>query len=339
MGGLSISGGFTMLKRFLSLALVLCCLAGCLVLPAGAEGTEEPPVLPTSGTCGEDLTWTLSEDGTLTISGTGDMEDFGDMKSPWYDQREKILKVKVEDGATSIGNYSFQKCEKMAEIIIPESVTRIGLHAFAYCSGLTTLNFPANLVEIDDCALEFCSGLTTLRIPDSVKRIGAAAFSRCTNLKSINIPNSIKRILPNMFTCCESLESISIPETIVQIDGVAFSDCNSFKELAIPKSVTTITTPILLRSARLERIIVDGDNPSYCSDNGILFNKDKTKLLEAPIKLAISRYSVPESVQIISENAFSWCQDLESITIPNVTEIGQNAFELCTGLTSIYDRG
>lgn len=115
-----------MFKRFLSLVLVLCCLAGCLPLPAGAE---EPPGLPISGTCGDNLTWTLDEGGTLTISGTGDMTDYNS-SAPWATIQGSIKAIVIEEGVTSIGDYAFRHCP-FSTISFPSTLKRIGAGSFS----------------------------------------------------------------------------------------------------------------------------------------------------------------------------------------------------------------
>ena len=107
-----------------------------------------------SGTCGDDLTWVLTQDGTLTISGTGEMGECpGIGAAPWYKNRENIVNAVVTSGVTSIGNAAFYGCSSLTSITIPEGVTSIGWGAF---SG--------------------CSSLTSVRIPDGVTSIGSGAF-------------------------------------------------------------------------------------------------------------------------------------------------------------------
>ena len=120
------------------------------------------------------VTWTLSGDGTLTISGTGDMED-----SPWLSQSDEIKKVVIKDGVTSIGGGAFDGCSGLTSLTIPNSVTSIGYHAFSYCSGLTSLTIPNSVTSIGERAFDGCSGLTSVTIPNSVTSIGESAFRNC----------------------------------------------------------------------------------------------------------------------------------------------------------------
>ena len=130
------------------------------------------------------ITSTLSDDGTLTISGTGNMPDFSinvnnRTTAPWDSQRDKIKTVVIKDGVTSIGKYAFFWCSGLTSITIPNSVTSIGEHAFANCSGLTSITIPNSVTSIGNGAFSGCSGLTSITIPNSVTSIGNGAFSRC----------------------------------------------------------------------------------------------------------------------------------------------------------------
>ena len=131
-----------------------------------------------------EIEWTLSDDGTLTISGT-DMPDYGyigryyptsDNTAPWYSQRDNIKKIVIKDRVTSIGSYAFRDCSSLTSITIPESVTSIGNQAFYWCSGLTSITIPNSVTSIGEYAFYGCSGLTSITIPNSVTSIEAFAF-------------------------------------------------------------------------------------------------------------------------------------------------------------------
>ena len=126
-----------MKKRILSLAMVLCMLLTTVTaLPITANAAS-------SGTCGDNLTWTLDDSGTLTISGTGDMYDYTwSTPSPWYSSRSSIKTVIIENGVTSIGYRAFYDCSSLTSITIPDSVTSIGDWAFEDCSNLTSITIP-----------------------------------------------------------------------------------------------------------------------------------------------------------------------------------------------------
>ena len=210
----------------------------------------------------------LTTDGTLTISGTGNMKNYyHDNEIPYYNDKESIKKVIIEEGVTSIGYMAFNSCSSLTSVEIPEGVTSIGYGAFDGCSSLTNIEIPEGVTSIGGCAFYFCSSLTSIEIPSSVTSIGDWAFNYCTSLTNI---------------------------------------------------------------------IVDNDNNAYCSENGVLFNKDKTQLIEYPEGKTDTEYIITEGVTSIENNAFYRCSSLTSIEIPSsVTSIGFYAFEACSSLTSI----
>ena len=134
------------------------------------------------------LTWTLYEDGTLTISGTGAMKDYNinDTQSPVINH-QNVKKVVVEEGITNVGNYAFYFCENLTSLTLPDSVTSIGDSAFDTCRGLTNITIPEGVTNIGDCAFYDCSNLTSITIPDSVTSIGNGVLEACSSLKTISI--------------------------------------------------------------------------------------------------------------------------------------------------------
>ena len=168
---------------------------------SAAESTE--PVGASSGTTG-DCTWTLDDDGVLTISGNGAMEDYDAYESPWG---SGVTSVEIEFGVTNIGNYAFSDCTGLTSVTIPDSVTSIGNCAFEYCSGLTSVEIPNSVTSIGDESFWDCTGLTSITIPDSVTSIGYYAFYGCTGLISITIPDSVGYIGDGaLYNCSAELE-------------------------------------------------------------------------------------------------------------------------------------
>lgn len=153
----------------------------------------------------------------------------------------------------------------------------------------------------------------TVTIPKSVTKIGRYAFSSCNSLTNITITNSVTRIFGYAFFGCTSLTSIIIPNSVTRIGKYAFSDCTLLTSINVSK-----------------------DNSQYSSVNGVLFNKDKTVLIQYPIGENNTSYEIPNSIKRIEDSAFFGCTSLTSIIIPNsVTEIGTFAFYGCNSLTSI----
>ena len=194
-----------------------------------------------------------------------------------------------------------------------KSVTSIGYQAFSGCKSITSVTIPSGVTGIDIRAFSGCENLTGITIPDGVTKIGESAFQDCTKLAGVTIPDSVVNIGWGAFGYCKSLDSITIPDSVNKIGGCAFMYCES-----------------------LTKINVASENKKYSSEKGVLFNKDKTKLICYPNAKTDKTYSIPDGVTNISADAFQNCVNLTSVTIPDsVTKIGSGAFMLCSGLTSV----
>ncbi len=215
------------------------------------------------------------------------------------------------------------------------SVTSIGYGAFSGCSGLTSVTIPNSVESIGGSAFENCTGLTSVTIPNSVKSIGSSAFSGCSSLTSVTIGNSVTSIGDRAFSGCSSLTSITIPNSVTSIGKSAFAGCTGLVSVTIPNSVTSIGSYAFTRCDGLTSIDVASDNSNYCSVDGVLFNKDKTTLIQYPGGKQ-GAYTIPNNVTSIGDGAFGNCSSLTSVTIPNsVTSIGSGAFGNCSSLTSV----
>ena len=344
-----------MRKRLLSFVLAALMLAS--LLPATALAVD----IVDSGTCGakgSNLTWRLGSEGTLTISGSGDMHGYDHLGAPWYGIRSPVKSAVIADGVTSIGDSAFFDCTSLTSVTIPDSVTSIGEYAFYNCTSLTSVTIPNSVTSIGEYAFYNCTSLTSVAIPDSVTSIGEYAFSHCTSLTSVTIPDSVTSIGRYAFYYCTSLTSVTIPDSVTSIGEYAFYDCTSLTSVTIPDSVTSIgdfafsycesltsvTIPDSVTSigwhafdgcTSLTGIWVAEGNSHYASDaSGVLFNKDKTTLVQCPG--AFAAYTIPNSVTSIGADAFSYCRSLTSVTIPDsVTSIGESSFYKCTSLTSV----
>jgi len=149
-----------------------------------------------NGSCGENCTYSFDiTTGTLTISGTGDMENYSSSSDvPWYSFKEDIKTIIIEDGVTSIGNDAFYGCISLTEVTMPNSITSIGEYAFFWCKSLTEITIPNSVTSIDAGAFSGCTSLTSVIIPDSVTSINSFAFHQCTSLTEVTIPDSVTDI-------------------------------------------------------------------------------------------------------------------------------------------------
>jgi hypothetical protein len=282
-----------------------------------------------------------------------------------------LTSIVIPNSVTAIGDEAFCGCNRLTFVTIPNSVTAIGNRAFNGCDDLTFIKtepdspnwsnedgilfnsdktslirypkgkkgtsytVPSSVTAIGDEAFYGCTNLTSIVIPNSVTAIGKAAFYGCTNLTPIAIHNSVTAIEDEVFAFCDDLTSIVIPNSVTVISDRAFYRCRYLTSITIPESVTYIGDRAFYRCGNLASIEVAQDNPSYSSEEGVLFNKDKTTLIQCP-DVKTGEYAIPNSVTSIGDYAFASCYELTSVSIPNsVTSIGDKAFYGCSGFTSI----
>ena len=190
------------------------------------------------------------------------------------------------------------------------------------------------VTEIGDSAFKGCTELTSITIPDGVIGIGNKAFSDCTSLETVTIPASVTYVRDSAFYGCTSLKSVTVPESVTYIGGYAFAECYSLKYVDIHANVTGIGTSPFCNCRSLENINIDEANKWYTTVDGVLYDKDKTELINYPAGKKDSSYVIPEGIRTIREQAFYGCLNLCELTIPDsVTEIESGAFE-CSSLIS-----
>lgn len=196
-----------------------------------------------SGYCGGEgdgtnLTWTLTSDGILTISGKGPMQNPCEVfRYPFY---AKVKGLVLNDGITSIGDRAFASCQ-MTSVIIPDSVTKIGDQAFYLCRDLTDIKLSDNLEIIGINAFSGCNGLTHITIPDSVKSMGSDTFARCTKLSNVTISDGVSALGAYTFSGCSALELINIPHSVRYMPSSVFQNCTALKSIIIDKADGTLS--------------------------------------------------------------------------------------------------
>ncbi len=316
----------------------------------GADGIalEDPnPGATANGKCGDNVYWTLYNDGTLFISGSGEMYgSFQLTDIPWDNFRESINTVIIGSGVTSIGRHAFSECKSLKSITIPDSVTSIAGSAFNGCYNLKSITIPDSVTSIGDWAFWGCSSLESITIPDSVTSIGDYAFLACTRLKNITISDGVMSIGAYAFQSCTSLESITIPDSVTSIGHDAFYNCTSLESITLPDSVTSIFEYTFYNCISLASITIPDSVTSI--GNTSFYNCRNLKSITIPDSVtsiggfafydctSLNSITIPDSVTSIGSSAFENCTSLKNITIPNsVTSIGSRAFENCTSLENI----
>lgn len=282
--------------------------------------------------------------------------------------------VKLADSITTIGTNAFSGCS-FAEISLPKNLKLISNRSFQCNKELASVEIPNGVKSIGDYAFNECYNLTTLIIPDSVESIGTfafadtkieelnlsgvkliknRAFSAMYALKEIKIPEYWTSIQNWEFGWCRSIEQIYIPDTIKTIGNAAFEQCDNLTTVFIPSSVEFIGTNVFNGSPNAY-IIVDENNQYYSSEDGVLYNKDKTKLLAYPsakgnitvdegvITIAKNAFKgtlldslkLPKTLKTIEERVFYGCEELNIVEMPSAVTIGDKAFAACKKLREV----
>lgn len=235
----------------------------------------------------QNITWKLTKDGTLYLSGKGEMPRWFTVKgytevdtTPWVKYKNQIKKGVIESGITSVSN-AFMNCGELTSIEIPNSVTTMGI------------------VE-GRSAFENCSKLTSVEIPNGVTTIPMSTFRGCTKLKNINIPNSVTKILSWAFADCTELEDISIPNSVEVIGSSAFAGCKSLTSIEIPKSVTIID---YLQFYDCENLV------------DVKLHDDIKKIIQGAFAgcTNLTSIKIPKNVEEIGDGVFDLCPNLKSI--------------------------
>lgn len=319
-----------------------------------------------SGTCGDNVTWTydFDNDGTLTISGTGDMYDWvSGVHEYWFNNNYNwIFHAVITSGVTNIGEKVFSLCQYLKSIIIPDSVIAIGDGNFHNSRSLTEINvdsdnkcyssrdgvlfnksqtellifpvgksgpycIPNSVTRISNSAFKYCSMLKNITIPNSVTNIGDSAFYNCLGLTRVIIPNSVKTIGESAFYGCEDLTSITISDSVMSIGNMAFCGCDALTSITIPNSVTSIGYKAFMNCGNLMNITIPNSVTKIVAYSFCYCSR-------------LVGITVPNGVTSIGGGAFYGCDALTSIMIPNsVTSIGDSAFYGCYSLTDVYYSG
>lgn len=302
-----------MKRRIISLFLMLCVAVSLI--------TAVPITISaaTNGTCGDNLTWALDDNGTLTISGIGDMTS-----SPWHNYEEIIHSVIINYGVTSICDNAFATCG-MTSISIPNSVTSIGDSAFNGCTRITKISIPDSVTDIGDFAFGFCDSLIYISVNNNNN-----------NYSSIygNLYDKNQKMLLQYATGKKN-NSFAIPDGVIGINVYALNRCKNLTKIRIPASIANIDVGTFAGCSNLNDITVDSSNANYSSIDGNLYDKSKKTLIQYATGKKDTSFHIPNSVINIADNAFSNCI-LTSVSMPDsISNIGRHAFWCCSSLISI----
>ena len=288
------------------------------------------------GANNEQLTWSLSN-GLLLISGKGEMADYEYNGAPWYDVRDQITEVIVENGISAIGKYAFFDSNSLHSVSLPGTLKRINDNAFMYCRSLPELTIPEGVQYIGESIIYRNPSLKEIYLPKTLKAMGGSFAGECPNLRTIHvasgntafvvvdgvlfdaemkelichpaglsdieytIPAGVKTIGIYAFAANSNLIGVTIPDTVTRIDSCAFTECSGLKSVSIPDSVKYLGIY------------------AFCDCSGL-----KT------VKLS-------NNIPSIDQQAFSRCYKLEEIVLPNkLAHIGNAVFYDSTNLEKVY---
>lgn len=262
--------------------------------------TEEETGILASGECGENVRYVLTEDGTLTFSGTGEME-FEATTNLGYDMLGSVKTVVIENGITNVSDRAFVRCENLVRVVLAEGITSIGYFAFDFCSSLKEINIPKGVTLIDSYAFYNCDALTEINLPEGVTSIGSYTFCECNNLKEINIPTSVLEIGVDAFYGTPwAKAAMEANKGYLVVNGILTDYTGTDTELQIPENVTEI--------------------------NSSVFRGNEN----------ITSVTIPDQVKNIGRNTFRGCSNLAEINIPNsVTKIEYGIFANCSSLAEV----
>ena len=305
-----------------------------------------------SGTCGPNLKWQLTDDGVLTITGKGEMYDYS--YTPWsYDNLTRVI---IGNGVTTIGEAAFRSCSHLTSVNIPNSVMTIGGWAFKYCSSLTSVTIPNSVTTIGDNAFYNCSSLTSVTIPNSVTTIGESAFYGCSSLTSVTIGNNVTIIGDNAFYNTNNTKVIWLTNT----PPAGYSNVESRNHYVANDLYTNLDNkkiyPYLSSIFEVDGIKYVPVSPSEricdaidCTYTGepyeVKINKKVNyKGIDMTVR-EINPYTAYKCAKIkkvyidingsIGDVAFNRCANLSTVNIAKVNDIGNWAFSKCTNLASV----
>ena len=353
----------TQTKSILSVLLILLMLTtlASLVLAVDPETY--------SGSLGKNLTWTLDDQGTLTIRGTGNWTN----STPGFEGDQRIKKVVLESGITEIDRTdAFNGCKNLESAVFPSTLKSISMSMFYGCSSLESVSLPDSAINISMYAFvntalfnndsnwdndvlyignHLIQAKETLNGSYTIKAgtldIANGAFYRCSELTNVTIPGSVKQIGGQAFSGA-GLVSLNIPNGVSFIGDGAFEQCYWLETINLPSSITTIGFDTFCDCHSLETISIPSNvtkiGEDAFKDCGYYDNEENWSndvlyigncLISAKNTLS-GIYSVKSGTRLLAEYAFDGCKELTNISLPkNIEVIGDGAFQHCEKLENI----
>ena len=288
------------------------------------------------GAEGDNLHWSV-EDGVLTITGSGAMEDFDfttGVLPPWWNLKNVvsinlalikttgIQRVEIADTVTDIGEFAFFALPELTAVQLPAGLTELPRYALAACNNLAFPALPETLTAIGDYAMAACDAFQTLALTDSVQTLGSHAFAGCDGLKRVTVPETVQALGSYAFASCDALTKATLPATVTAVPAGCFSNCESLLSVTCNGTVTAIGE----RAVYGCKLLTEAPIPATVTAIGdYAFSNCK----------ALLRVTLPEGLQTLGTGAFSSCELLTSIALPDaITVVPEDCFSAC-GLTDV----
>ncbi len=312
------------LKKLLSFVLATVMLVSMIA------GTGISVSAANSGKCGDNVSWSLS-DGKLTISGTGDMYDYGDPDqgdepAPWFSASANITSIVIGNGVTSVGTYAFSGLDNVNTVTIPDSVDLIAEGAFAAMSGLTEVVIPEGVAVIDYYAFSNCASLESVTFPSTLEQIFDGAFQGCMALKSVDLSDAegLRRIGTRAFSTCINLATAKLPDNVTYMGDYVFHKESYYQPVEVTCTLGSKTAELVMNGSQngslsgVKAYGTCGDDLGwYLTDSGILYVYGSGEM-----------YNYGDAEQ--DEEPAPWYdyyKDIKSIVIgDDVTSVGTFAF-------------
>ena len=300
-----------------------------------------------SGNCGAEadgsnVTWVLTTDGTMILSGTGAVAAYDDRDRPWYDYRYQILRLEVKKGITSVGGFRY--CFTLQEVSLPEGLISLDEFAFMDCQKLQEIRLPKSLKTLGRGTFAGCHALPEIELPEDLETVGEGALMNCLSLTSVVIPASVTEMGDRPFSGDWALKTVEIKGNVPRLSSSSFHECDALQEVLITGSVGTIGDDAFMDLGSLERVQIAsglktiGRRAFWLCDNltTVSLPDGVTSIGKEAFKEcgSLTTINLPDSITTIGANAFNGTKLTGPLNIPSsLVSLGDNAFNGCSGIT------
>lgn len=264
-----------------------------------------------------------------------------------------LKSITLPDSITEMKMYCFQECENLESVVISNNVSRLYGKTFYECTNLKTVAFGKKTTYLSESVFWGCTALESVYYGGTLKDWCSIYISTETGNPlayadklylngelvpaELVIPDTCSSIRQYAFYGASFIESVVLPPSVASVDDSAFESCINLKTINIPAKVKSINSHAFENCNNLTAINVDAKNECFSSDSdGVLYNKDKTELIQYPVGRKNTEFVVPDTVETIGSYAFYGCKNLNKITLPqSVKRIEEYAFNGCTYLSTI----